>query len=185
MDKLHSIQQAKTNYENSSSNYDKQFTNRFIEDYIAKYGAGSFEQLVRENPNNIDSFVNDFIKEKGLARQLSIGTINKPQNYELSNNDVAAIQAQVTHNNENLHSMPDGFTQNAQERSEYLNTKLQGMTNDHDNLVSKTSEKISTEKSEIDIEMSERKNEVKTETSKLASEKVGSRMLESVKKYVK
>jgi conjugal transfer mating pair stabilization protein TraG len=112
MDRLHSIQRAKTNYENSSSNFDKQFTNMFIEEYVSKYGAGAFESLVRKNPNNIDYLVDGFIKENNLVENLSLSKDMPKQRLDLQDDDIRRIKAISSKNEAAVNQSSNDFIKN-------------------------------------------------------------------------
>jgi hypothetical protein len=182
MDKLHSIQTAKTNYENSSSNFDKQFTNMFVEDYVGKYGAGAFEELVRENPNNVDSMVKDFIQEKGLVERLTIGEVNHQKDYGLNSGDLLNIENAASANNIDLNASSDEFIGQSSQKSEVLADSFSNSQKNFAKQNDETTQHISSLEDSLGNIYNSRKEETGKELNQLASEKAFNRIKNEVTK---
>ena len=71
IDKVHSLQEAKSNFEQSSSGINQDLTNRFIEEKIKEFGPEKFENMVRNNPERIGQLSSEFsakyVNEKSIA----------------------------------------------------------------------------------------------------------------------
>jgi conjugal transfer mating pair stabilization protein TraG len=176
MDKLYSIQTAKTNYENSGSNFDKQFTNMFTEEYVNKYGVGAFEKLVRENPNNIDAMVKSFIKEKGLVERLTIGEVEHQKDYGLNNRDLLNIENAASANNIDLNASSGEFIGQSSQKSEVLDNRFSNSQRNFAKQNDKASQQISSSEDSLSNTYSMRKEENEKELNQLASEKAFNRI---------
>lgn len=182
MDRLHSIGQAKTNYENSSSGFDKQFTNMFTEKYVGKYGAEAFEKLVRENPNNIDALVKEFVSENAIVDKLVIQPTNRQSNYDLDKEDLSKIANTTTTNNSLVDEMSNSFIEQSINESQRLNGQLSNSKNSFASQNINTSDLLVDSKSGLDNNYNQRKIESEEQLEQLASEKMLNRIKDEVVK---
>ena len=96
IDKTHSLQQTKANFENNTSAISQDLSNKFAEENIHKLGASGFENKIRNNPEETNILLNEF-----LNRNLNIKSdISKDyqQPNDLSPDHQQNVQA-VTKNN--------------------------------------------------------------------------------------
>lgn len=160
LDKLRSISTARSNYENQSSNYDKQFTNMFIEENAKKYGVEHLEQLVRSNPNNIDPLVEEFVRSKNLIHKFMPKGVNSYNQYNLTDADRKGIKRVVISNNNSINS---NNSENANFDPEIIDEKISHAQNQHGKDFENLTDQVQVKEIELINQTQNRKTEVENE----------------------
>ena len=76
MDKVHNLQESKASYEQNSASISLNYSNRFAEDEIGKYGVAGFEQKLRNDPKTIQRDADQFVD-----RNINTGSNEVIQDY--------------------------------------------------------------------------------------------------------
>lgn len=158
---LHSIQEARSNYENNSDSIDVNLNNKFADWGINKYGAERFEHMLKNEPASLRKESQDFLREE-------VGDIGKykftalaDKDLNLSKTDYSNIKSKHDQNNETINKETNEFV----DRSEYGKVNLKANYKDSDAKFEKDSshktEQLSDHKSSILQKTDERENNVR------------------------
>lgn len=96
IDKTHSLQQTKADFENNTSAISQDLSNKFAEENLHKFGASGFENKIRNNPEETNTLLNEFLN-RNLNIKSDISKDYKQPN-DLSLDYQQNVQA-VTKNN--------------------------------------------------------------------------------------
>ncbi|KIE04237.1 hypothetical protein NF27_IP00050 [Candidatus Jidaibacter acanthamoeba] len=176
LENLNSIQTVKGYYEQNSNSINQDLSHKFSEWGISKFGATQFEKIVRDNPEQTNKLLNQFIDEKGF------GDIAKPNidvaHFQSKNEGIVADhyrgnkeQVQNTHQVNQAKTeaqMPKNFKE---ETKQNLQTAEQVKDNVIENMQS-TSNKMNDNEGQVNTAMSQTERKVKEENQKTATRKV-------------
>ena len=98
VDKVHSLQTAKSNFEQNSSSFSQDLTNQFAEENIQRFGASGFENIIRTDPKQTEQLLQEFAGRQ-ISRE-SVGLNNEitqeKNNFQNNVNDLKTKHLQNT-----------------------------------------------------------------------------------------
>lgn len=105
MDKVSNLQQSKAKYEQNSSNVSQDLSNLFAQEGIKNYGAASFEEIIRSNPQQTNQLLNQF-----LDRHTMVQHSLQEKDYIEQDRDFAPEVLEATHNRQ-TQELAQSFTE--------------------------------------------------------------------------
>lgn len=106
-DRVHSLQESKSRFEQDSNNISQDLSNQFAESAIARFGAVRFDKMLRNDPKAIQNLLNKFVNE-------NIGNIgsNIGQEYKIKQNEFNYYKNNLRNNhNQETNKLEDHFEQ--------------------------------------------------------------------------
>lgn len=107
LDRVHNLQESKSRFEQDSSNISQDLSHKFAENYISKFGAAKFDEMLRNDPKATKSLLNQFINE-------NIGNIggNTQQEYQKQKSEFSFNESGLKNTyNQEANQLEENFEQ--------------------------------------------------------------------------
>lgn len=174
---LHSIQEARSNYENNSQSVDLNLNNKFADWGVEKYGAEEFEQILAHNPEKARNAAQNFLKEAiGDVGKYKFGELSN-KNLDLTGDDYSNIQSKHTQNKTTLNEYSGDFVKNSTSNKLNLQNKYLNESSEFDRSSSEAKKHIESHKNKINNDTHIHEQEAENELNQSTTQKMDSRIL--------
>lgn len=119
-EKIRSIQEQRSNYQNNSHSIDLGLNNKLVDWGVEKYGAATFEDRMINNPKGIKEDVQEFLKSQGYGSDSFKFQKMDAKNLKLTTEDKGRISNIKADNDKELDTSSSGFIGKAKEKKQDL-----------------------------------------------------------------
>jgi conjugal transfer mating pair stabilization protein TraG len=179
-EKIRSIQESRSNYENNSKAIDLNLNNQFVDWGVNKYGAESFENRLMNNSKAIREDAKIFLNSNGYSHDSFEFEEVKEKNLKLTKEDEFIISKAKSHNDNKIDAESAGFIEESKKYKQDLRqnyTKEDGAFSQH---IEVQKANLQSQKDKITNEHQVRENNATRKTTQLASQQFGDRINNTV-----
>jgi conjugal transfer mating pair stabilization protein TraG len=178
-EKIRSIQEQRSNYQNNSSAIDLGLNNQFADWSVEKYGASKFEERLIHNPKVVRDDAQEFLKSRGYVSDSFKFQGIDDKNLKLTTEDRELISNAKVANDRWLDTESSGFVSETKAkkqdlRNKYLESQQQFV--EHKDI---EEAKFESEKSKINNEHQKREHKGISKTNQLASGQAGQHIIDT------
>ena len=180
-EKLRSIQESRSNYENRSNAIDLNLNNQFTNWGMQKFGAANFEAMVVNDSKKTREAAELFLKESDYGVSQYILKDIQDKDMSVTNRDKEAISNNKTANDSWLNSESGGAVKNFQTGKVRLQQDYENANQNFGQHIKSHKAELQSKKDEITNEHKSREDQGIEKTNQLASQQFGDRIINTVK----
>jgi len=183
-EKLHSIQEAESNYKSNSRSINASYNQEFGDWATKNYGVEGLAQRTETSAGS-EGLAQEFLKDKGyVASSTDISTTLPSRDLSLTNTDQKAFEDRHKGNQAAVNEHSGGFIAKSQDDRKNLESKYNDQNAAFGRHADQRKQQLTEKQKTIETKASDREKEGKQKVSQLASEHAGGRIVDTVKSLV-